>query len=74
MKKQYKMENLDCANCASKMERMIGKISGVQSATVNFMTQRLSIDVSEDSELEKILSAANEACKKVERNCRIIVD
>lgn len=44
MKKIYKLEDLDCANCAAKMENAINAIDGVQSATVSFMMQRLTIE------------------------------
>ena len=47
MKKVYKMEDLDCANCAAKMERAIHKIDGVNAASVNFLTQRLAIEADE---------------------------
>ena len=49
MKKVFKLRDLDCANCAAKMEAAIQKIHGVESATVNFMTQKLTIEAA-DSE------------------------
>ena len=48
MKKKFKMENLDCANCAAKMEVAINKIPGVKEATVSFMTQKLVIEADDD--------------------------
>lgn len=71
MKKVFKLEDLDCANCAAKMERAIAKINGVNAVTVSFMTQRLSIDADEAS-FEDIMNQVVKVCKKVEPDCRII--
>ena len=54
MKKKFKMENLDCANCAAKMETAINKIAGVKEATVSFMTQRLVIEIGRASCRERV--------------------
>ena len=72
MKKVFKMEDLDCANCAAKMEAAIRKIEGVEDATVNFMTQKLTL-VCDEENLEQILKKAQAAVKKVEPDCRIVV-
>ena len=48
MRKAFKLQDLDCANCAAKMEEAIKKIDGVNSATMSFMTQKLTIDVEDD--------------------------
>ena len=72
MKKVFKMEELDCANCAAKMEDAIRRIDGVNSATVSFMTQKLTLDV-EDGRLDEGLKQAQKACSRIERHCRIIV-
>ncbi|MGI6184566.1 MAG: cation transporter [Candidatus Fimadaptatus sp.] len=72
MKKVFKMEELDCANCAAKMEDAIRRIDGVNGATVSFMTQKLTLDV-EDGRLDEVLSQAQKACSRIERHCRIIV-
>ena len=69
MKKTYKCE-VDCANCAAKMEDAIKKIEGVVSARVNFMTQKLSIEAADDI-FEEVLDKAVKACKKVESDCEI---
>ena len=45
MKKIYRMKNLDCANCAARMERLISKLDGVISAEVSFMAQRLTMEI-----------------------------
>ena len=62
MKKKFKMENLDCANCAAKMEAAINKIEGVKEATVSFMTQRLVIE-GDDDRFDEIVKEAVAACK-----------
>lgn len=72
MKKVFKIEELDCANCAAKMEDAIRRIDGVNSATVSFMTQKLTLDV-EDGRLDEVLKQAQKACSRIERHCRIIV-
>lgn len=71
MKKTFEMENLDCANCAAKMEAAISKIEGVESAGVNFILQRLTIEAPEEM-FPRILKEAQKACKKVDVDCRII--
>ncbi|MEG0779186.1 MAG: heavy metal-associated domain-containing protein [Oscillospiraceae bacterium] len=71
MKKTYRLQDLDCANCAAKMERAIQKIDGVESAVVNFMTQKLTIEA-EEARLEDILTQAVAVCKKVEPDCTIL--
>ena len=70
MKKRSAMEYLDCANCAAKMEAAIQKLPGVNSATVSFMTQKLTIDA-EEGRLEEILDQAAAICRKVEPHCVI---
>lgn len=72
MKKTYKLEDLDCANCAAKMEAAISRIDGVESASVSFMTQKLTISADE-SRLDEILKKAAKICKKIEPDCKIIV-
>ncbi|WP_286078915.1 cation transporter [Faecalibaculum rodentium] len=64
MKKTYKME-VDCANCAAKMEDAIRKIEGVHDARVNFMTQKLVLDCDEDR-LDAILKEAKKVCRRVD--------
>ena len=72
IKKTYKLEDLDCANCAAKMEERIKKIDGVVSASVSFIMQKLIIEA-EESEFDKIVKQAAKICKKVEPDCRIIL-
>lgn len=71
MKKIFKLEDLDCANCAAKMERSISKIEGVASANVSFMAQRLTIEA-DDARFDEIMKEVVKTCKKVEPDCRIL--
>lgn len=71
MKKIYKLEDLDCANCAAKMERSVQKIDGVNSVNVSFMTQRMTIDA-DDKRFDEIMNEVVKVCRKVEPDCRII--
>ena len=70
MKKHFKLIDLDCANCAAKMENAIKKIDGVNDAAVSFMTQKLTLDA-DDARFEKILDEVVRVCKKVEPDCTI---
>ena len=72
MKKVFKLEDLDCANCAAKMERAIAKIDGVASATVSFMNQKLTIEADE-VRFDDIMKEVVKTCKRVEPDCRIIL-
>lgn len=67
MKRSFKLENLDCANCAAKMEDQINKLEGV-SASVSFMTQRLNIEA---EDMDKALDQAQECISKIEPDCVI---
>ena len=72
MKKVYRLEDLDCANCAAKMEEGINKISGVINATVSFMAQKLTIDAQEDR-YDEIMKEVVKVIKKIEPDCEIIL-
>ncbi|WP_295630092.1 cation transporter [uncultured Intestinimonas sp.] len=70
MKKKFKLTDLDCANCAAKMEAAIKKIDGVNDATVSFLTQKLTLDA-DDARFDAILDEVVRVCKKVEPDCVI---
>lgn len=72
MKKKFKMENLDCANCAAKMENAIKKIDGVVDASVSFMTQKLVIEA-DDERFDEIMKEVSAACSKVDADCKVIM-
>lgn len=72
MKKIFKLVDLDCANCAAKMEDAIKKIDGVNSASVNYMAQKLTLDA-DDERFDDILKLVVKTCKKVEPDCEIVI-
>lgn len=72
MKKTYKIE-VDCANCANLMEEAARKTDGVNSATVNFMTQKMIVDFVEGEEPKNVMQEVLKACKKVEPDCEIFI-
>ena len=70
MKQVYKIE-VDCANCANKMEDAAKKTPGVRDATVNFMTLKMTVDFEEGQDTAAVMKAVRENCKKVEDDCEI---
>lgn len=71
MKKTFKLQDLDCANCAAKMETEINKLEGVEAA-VSFMTQKLTVSAP-DEDFDKTMKKIVKLCKKVEPDCEIIL-
>ena len=72
MKKTFELEDLDCANCAMKMQEAISKIPGVISCSVNFMTQKMILEA-DDAEFDNILKQAVKTIAKVEPDCTVII-
>ncbi len=72
MKKTFKLEDLDCANCAAKMEAAIKKLDGVKDASVSFMTQKMTIEA-EDERFDEVVKAAVKCIAKVEPDCRVLL-
>ena len=72
MQKTYKIE-VDCANCARKMEEATKKVAGVANATVSFMTQKMKVEFEEGAEETAVMQAVLKACKKVESDCEIFL-
>ena len=72
MKKTYKIE-VDCANCANLMEHAARKTAGVESAVVNFMTQKMIVEVAEGQDPRAVMQSVLAACKKVEPDCEIFL-
>lgn len=70
MKKTYKIE-VDCANCANKMEEAARTTSGVKNATVNFMTLKMIVEFEEGAAPSAVMPAVLENCRKVESDCEI---
>ena len=72
MKKKFALEELDCANCAAKMEAAIKKLPGVQDAAVSFLTQKLTLEA-DDDKFDEIVKEAAKIIKKIEPDCRIVM-
>ncbi len=72
MKKKFKLIDLDCANCAAKMEEAIKKINGVADASVNFMTQKMMIEAPDD-QFDSIVDEAVKVIAKVEPDCQVVL-
>ncbi len=70
MKKNYEIE-VDCANCASKMEQVTKEVSGVKGAAINFIMQRLTVEFEEGADIKAVMTAVVKACKRVEPDCEI---
>ena len=73
MKKTYKIE-VDCANCANKMEDAARKTGGVKDVTVNFMTQKMIVEFDEGADAASVMRQVAAACKKVEEDCEIYLE
>ena len=71
MKKKYKLQDLDCAHGAAKMEEAIKKIDGVNDAAISFMTQKLTIDA-DDEKFDSIMDRVVEERRKVEPDCTVL--
>ena len=70
MKKTYKID-VDCANCANKMEEAAKETAGVKDATVNFMMLKMIVEFNEGQEPKKVMKEVLKNCKKVEDDCEI---
>ena len=72
MKKTYKID-VDCANCADKMEVEANKTDGVKNASVNFMTLKMQVEFDEGRDPKEVMGRVRENCKKVEDDCEIFL-
>ncbi len=71
MKQVFILENLDCANCAAKMEDAIRRIEGVRYVSISFMAQRMTLEA-DDAVFAAVLSAAEKAVRRVDPDCRVV--
>lgn len=71
MRKTFKLDELDCANCGAKMEAAIKKIDGVVDAKITFMTQKLVVEA-DDARFDEIMDEARAICRKIEPDCEIV--
>lgn len=72
MRKTFELEDLDCANCARKMQEAIAKMDGVKDVSVNYMAQKMVLEADDDV-FDKVLKEAIKAIKKVEPDCTVIL-
>ena len=72
MLKKLKMTEIDCANCAAKMERNINKLEGVEVATVSFLTKRLLLEVNEGYDYDAVLAQVVREVQKIEPDCDLV--
>lgn len=72
MKKTYKID-VDCANCANKMEVAANKVDGVKEANVNFMTLKMKVEFEEGADPAKVMPEVRDACKRVESDCEVFL-
>ena len=72
MKKTYKID-VDCANCANKMEDAANKTPGVKSAVVNFMTLKMHVEFEEGQDPKSVMTVVRDNCKKVEDDCEVFL-
>ena len=72
MRKTYQLEDLECANCAAKMERDISAFPEVTKCTITFMTSRMSISVADDADLDAVLDKAQQIMRSYEKDCTIV--
>ena len=72
MRKPFELENLECANCAAKMERDISAFPEVKKCTITFMTSRMSITIVDGADLEDVLDRAQMVIRIYEQDCTIV--
>ena len=72
MTKIFRLKDLECANCAAKMEQNIKKLDAVNQASVNFLTQKMMIDA-EDEQFDNVMQQVVKICHKIEPDCKIIM-
>lgn len=73
MKKKFKLQDLDCANCAAKMEEAVKATAGVKDATLSFMTLKLKVEFEDGADVDVVMQEAVKNCKKVEDDCEIFL-
>ena len=71
MRKSYRLEEIDCANCALKLQDALARVDGVRSVSVNFMTQKLTLEA-EDARFDAVLDQVVKVAARVEPDCEII--
>lgn len=72
MRKVFEMEDLDCANCAARMEEAIRKIDGVTYVNISFIAQRMTLEA-DDAVFDAVAQKAAKACARIDSDCRVIL-
>lgn len=72
MTKIFRLKDLDCVNCAAKMENCLKKINAINRVSVNYLTQKMMIEAN-DAEFENVMQQVIKICKKIEPDCKIIM-
>lgn len=72
MKKKFKLENLDCAHCAQKMEDAINKMAEVEECSISFVAQKMTIIAADDADMDAIVSKAQAEISKIEPDCKVV--
>ncbi|MBR4131703.1 MAG: cation transporter [Oscillospiraceae bacterium] len=73
MKKTYKLIDLDCANCAAKMERAIAELPEVKSVSVSFLKQKMSVELEDESIRDEVMKKIVRLIEKVEPDCELVL-
>ena len=73
MHRSFKIQNLDCANCAAKMEEAAQKTDGVREAVVSFMTQKMKVEFDDGADEAAVMKKVLKNCKRVEDDCEIYI-
>ncbi len=73
MKKKFDLIDLDCANCAQKMEDAINKLPGVKAAAVSFISQKMTVETEDGADFDAVMKEVVKTCKKVEPDCEIVL-
>ena len=73
MKKVFRMEDLDCAHCAARMEEKIAALEGVISVQISFLAQKMTLEA-DDAIFEKVLKQAVKVCRKIEPDCTVVIE
>lgn len=71
MRKSYKLDEIDCANCANKLQDAVAKLDGVESVSVNFMTQKLTLTAADDA-FDDVLERVVKLTAEIEPDCEIV--
>ncbi len=70
MKKTYKIQ-VDCANCANKMETAAGKVPGVEEVCINFITQKITVTFAENADVSSVMAQMQKVCRRIDSDCAI---